>query len=61
MPTLNLLESMKIVQKHGIKFVETIPAKTEKQAIVACKKIGFPVAMKLVSSKISHKTDAGGV
>ncbi len=61
MPTLNLLESMKIVQKHGIKFVETIPAKTEKQAIAACKKIGFPVAMKLVSSKISHKTDAGGV
>ena len=61
MPTLNLFDSMKIAKKHGIKFVETIPAKTEKETIDACKKIGFPVAMKLVSSKISHKTDAGGV
>lgn len=61
MATLNLFDSMRIAKKYGIKFVETIPAKTEKQAIAACKKTGYPAAMKLVSSKISHKTDAGGV
>jgi len=44
-----------------VNFVPTISARTEAEVIRACHKIGFPLAIKLSSSIISHKTDVGGV
>lgn len=61
MRALNLLESMKLAEKYGVKFVETIHAKTETELLQACHKIGFPVAVKIVSSKIVHKTEKKAV
>ena len=37
--------------------IETKPA----AARLAAEKIGFPVALKIISDEISHKTEAGGV
>jgi len=36
-------------------------AKTEKEALAIAKKIGYPVAVKVVSPDIIHKSDMGGV
>lgn len=61
MTTLDLLESIQLLQKSGIKFVPYAVAKNESELQKACKKLKFPLAMKVVSQKISHKTDVGGV
>jgi hypothetical protein len=36
-------------------------AETAAQAVLAAETIGFPVALKIVSPEIAHKTEAGGV
>ena len=61
MPTLDLLESMALAKKHGVKFAPFAVAKKEGELANACKKIGFPLVLKLVSSKVSHKTEVKGV
>ncbi len=59
--TLNVFDSMNLLKKYEIPLVETIFVKNEEELHKAIEKIDFPVAMKVVSSTISHKTDAGGV
>ncbi|MCR4369276.1 MAG: acetate--CoA ligase family protein [archaeon] len=61
MNTLSLLESQKMAQKYGIKFAQSKNAASEEELEKACAELGFPIAMKIVSSQISHKTDVGGV
>ena len=46
---------------YGMHFVETITAKTPAEAGAAAAKTGFPAAVKLDSSTITHKSDVGGV
>ena len=46
---------------YGIRFVDTLVANTPAGAAAAASKVGFPVAVKLASSTIVHKTDVGGV
>jgi acetyl coenzyme A synthetase (ADP forming)-like protein len=46
---------------YGIHFVETLVARTPTEAAAAAAKIGFPVAVKLDSSTVTHKSDVGGV
>jgi acetyltransferase len=46
---------------YGIRFVETLAAETADEAMTIALNIGFPVAVKLASSTIAHKSDVGGV
>jgi acetyl coenzyme A synthetase (ADP forming)-like protein len=46
---------------YGMHFVETLVARTPTEAVAAASRIGFPVAVKLVSSTVTHKSDVGGV
>lgn len=46
---------------YGINFSETIVGKTAEDAAASASKIGFPVAVKLASASIVHKTDVDGV
>jgi len=46
---------------YGIRGVSTVEARTADEAAAAAEETGFPVAVKLVSSSIIHKTDVGGV
>jgi len=46
---------------YGIRIAETLTATTPDEAAAASTKLGFPVAVKLSSSTIAHKTDVGGV
>ena len=58
---LTEFESKKLLKEVGIPIVETRLAKTQKEAVLLCQKIGFPVALKIVSPNVIHKSDAGGV
>jgi acetate---CoA ligase (ADP-forming) len=46
---------------YGIRIAETLVAKTPAEAAAAASRLGFPVAAKLASSTLVHKTDVGGV
>jgi len=54
-------ESMAILNSFKIPAAENGVATSANQALVIAETIGYPVAMKILSSDISHKSDAGGV
>jgi acyl-CoA synthetase (NDP forming) len=54
-------EAAEILGVYGIPMVRGVPVSTEKEAVEAAKRLGFPVAMKVISQEISHKSDVGGV
>ena len=54
-------ESMAILSAFKIPAVENSVAHTANGALVNAEKIGYPIAMKVLSTDISHKSDAGGV
>jgi acetyltransferase len=58
---LNEYESKQILEAYGIPVVETRMVADEEEAIRAADQIGYPVVLKLASSTIAHKSQAGGV
>jgi acetyl coenzyme A synthetase (ADP forming)-like protein len=54
-------EISRLLSCYGMHSVETVMAKTPTEAAAAASKIGFPVAVKLDSPTITHKSDVGGV
>jgi acetyl coenzyme A synthetase (ADP forming)-like protein len=58
---LSSQEIAELLDCYGMRFVTTLVAKTASEAAVLASEIGFPVALKLNSSTILHKTDVGGV
>lgn len=59
--TLSEPDTKAILSAYGIPVVETRFAATPEQAVEAAQAIGFPVALKIVSPQITHKSEAGGV
>ncbi len=59
----NLLEEegQEVLKAYGVPLPKSILAKKDREAVVAAKKIGYPVVMKIASPQIIHKSDAGGV
>jgi len=55
------VEARRVVQAYGIAVPTSILAQNRGQAVSAAEEIGYPVAMKVVSPQILHKTDIGGV
>ncbi|MEJ2068423.1 MAG: acetate--CoA ligase family protein, partial [Deltaproteobacteria bacterium] len=58
---LSAQEIADLLDCYGIRFVETVVAKTPAEAAATASRLGFPVAVKVASSTIVHKTDVGGV
>jgi len=58
---LSTKEIAELLGCYGIRFVETVVSRTATEAVASALKVGFPVAVKLASSTIVHKTDVGGV
>ena len=54
-------ESMAILNAFRIPTVRNAVAHSANEALVIAESIGFPIAMKVLSADISHKSDAGGV
>jgi acyl-CoA synthetase (NDP forming) len=58
---LTEIEAKELLKKAGIGVVETRQAKSKAEAVTIAKQLGFPVVMKITSSDVVHKSDAGGV
>jgi acetyltransferase len=54
-------ESKRLLGAYGVPVVETVTAPDADAAVAAAERIGFPVAVKILSPDISHKSDVGGV
>ena len=58
---LTTLESIDALEAYGIRTCKYAFAKNVDEAAAEANKIGYPVVMKITSTKISHKTEVGGV
>lgn len=58
---LSFSESYALLKKYGIPVVNSVIVYKEKELEKACKKLNFPLAMKVSSPDIVHKTEAEGV
>ena len=54
-------EAKAVLAAYGIPIVETRIVRTVEDALRVAKEIGYPVALKIVSPDITHKSDVGGV
>jgi len=54
-------EAKSVLAAYGIPVVETRVAQTPLEAAQVSEQIGFPVALKILSPDITHKSDVGGV
>jgi acetyltransferase len=54
-------ESKKFIEYYDIPVIKTRIAKTADEAAVCASYTGYPVAVKILSPQITHKTDVGGV
>jgi acetyltransferase len=59
--TLTEIESKKLLSNYGIPTTQSGVAKTVGEAADIASDIGFPVAMKILSPDILHKTEVGGI
>lgn len=59
--TLDDAESKALLAAFRIPVTQTTVTRSPTEAIVAAQQIGFPVAMKIVSPDVVHKSDLGGV
>ena len=60
-PLLTEFESKRLLAAYGIPTVDTRVATSAEDAAQAAAELGFPVAVKLHSETITHKTEVGGV
>ena len=58
---LTLEEAREIMELSGIPFNKSGFAESEDEAVALANEMGYPVAIKIVSPQIVHKTESGGV
>jgi acetate---CoA ligase (ADP-forming) len=58
---LSPADSMGFLAREGIDVVPSREAGTEEEAVAAATEIGYPVAVKMNSLDVTHKSDVGGV
>lgn len=60
-PSLSEALSKELVETYGIPTTRAVLAVSVDEAAEAASRIGYPVALKILSPDITHKTDVGGV
>jgi acetate---CoA ligase (ADP-forming) len=58
---LSPADSIAFLAREGLRVVPSRQAETEEKAAVAAGEIGYPVAVKMNSPDVTHKSDVGGV
>jgi acetyltransferase len=58
---LNEMESKAILAAFHIPITQTLVARSPNEALLIAEELGLPVAMKINSPDISHKSDSGGI
>lgn len=59
--TLNEVEAKQLLASAGIAVIDAKLATTADEAVSIAAEMGYPVALKIVSEQITHKSDVGGV
>lgn len=59
--TLGDIEAREVIEAYGIHTPRSALARSTDEAVALAQEIGLPVAMKIVSPDILHKSDVGGV
>ena len=58
---LTSTEALEVLRAYGFPIVPSRTAATAAEAIAVANELGYPVVLKALSERISHKTDEGGV
>jgi acetyltransferase len=58
---LSEMESKAILRAFKVPVAQTMVARTATEALLLAEQIGFPIAMKVDSPDLTHKSDVGGV
>jgi acyl-CoA synthetase (NDP forming) len=58
---LMIHQALKVCQGYGIPVAEWATASKPEEAAEAAKRLGYPLALKVLSPHISHKSDVGGI
>jgi acetyltransferase len=58
---LDTAQAHALLRAYGIPSVQTARARDADDAVAQAERIGYPVALKIISPQIIHKTDVGGV
>lgn len=58
---LDYTNSAKVLAKYGIQMASWGVAKSPEEAAETASKIGYPVAVKAISQRVSHKTEANAI
>ncbi|WP_243544051.1 acetate--CoA ligase family protein [Pseudodesulfovibrio tunisiensis] len=58
---LSLAQSLEVAQAYELPVPETRLVRTSDQAVRAARKIGYPVALKIASPNLSHRSEVNGV
>lgn len=58
---LSEVEAKRLLAEAGVPVVETRLATGRDAAVATANELGYPVALKVVSPQVTHKSDAGGV
>lgn len=59
--TLSLMGSLNVMENYGIAVAPWAYARTREEVAMVIPKLGYPMAMKIESKNVSHKSDIGGV
>jgi acetyltransferase len=59
--SLSPSDSIEFLSREGIRVVPSRQAGTEDEAAAAARELGYPVAVKMNSPDVTHKSDVGGV
>ena len=59
--TLSEIEAKEVLEAYGIPVVKTVLATSPEECAKMAEEIGFPVAIKILSHDITHKSDVGGI
>ncbi len=58
---LTVVEAKELLAAYGLPAAPAVACRTADEAAAAARRIGFPVVLKLLSTRITHKSDVGGV
>jgi acetyltransferase len=54
-------QAQALLRAYGIPTVETVRTRDVEEAVAVADRIGYPVALKIISPQVIHKSDVGGV
>ena len=58
---MTMMNDFALLERYGFRLLPCGLARNEKEVVRIARRIGYPVAIKIVSPEVEHKTDIGGV